>query len=117
MTYSFNLSNSFLVIVFLQVTLYLHFLWIGPLQAVTVLFLLMYAIGPSCLAGMAVFFVLLPVQIMFGRLFSSLRFVAIRQMYQILITVACTYERFLLCVALVPLLQVVSAVVGLKQQS
>ncbi|TDH06860.1 hypothetical protein EPR50_G00117660 [Perca flavescens] len=56
-----------------EVTLYLHFLWIGPLQAATVLFLLMYAIGPSCLAGMAVFFILMPVQTMFGQLFSSLR--------------------------------------------
>ncbi|XP_028248988.1 multidrug resistance-associated protein 4-like [Parambassis ranga] len=56
-----------------EVTLYLHFLWIGPLQAATVIILLMYAIGPSCLAGMAVFFILMPVQTMFGRLFSVLR--------------------------------------------
>ncbi|TKS67158.1 Multidrug resistance-associated protein 4 [Collichthys lucidus] len=56
-----------------EVTLYLHFLWIGPLQAVTVIVLLMYAIGPSCLAGMAVFFIMMPVQTMFGRLFSALR--------------------------------------------
>ncbi|KAK1903162.1 Multidrug resistance-associated protein 4, partial [Dissostichus eleginoides] len=56
-----------------EVTLYLHFLWIGPLQAATVILLLMYAIGPSCLAGMAVFFILMPVQTMFGQLFSSLR--------------------------------------------
>ncbi|XP_047457991.1 ATP-binding cassette sub-family C member 4-like [Mugil cephalus] len=56
-----------------EVTLYLHFLWVGPLQAVSVILLLMYAIGPSCLAGMAVFFILMPVQTMFGRLFSSLR--------------------------------------------
>ncbi|XP_067459761.1 ATP-binding cassette sub-family C member 4-like isoform X3 [Thunnus thynnus] len=56
-----------------EVTLYLHFLWIGPLQAATVIILLMYAIGPSCLAGMAVFFILMPIQTMFGRLFSTLR--------------------------------------------
>ncbi|KAG8000428.1 Multidrug resistance-associated protein 4, partial [Nibea albiflora] len=56
-----------------EVTLYLHFLWIGPLQAATVIVLLMYAIGPSCLAGMAVFFIMMPVQTMFGRLFSALR--------------------------------------------
>uniref|UniRef100_A0A3Q4H7C3 Multidrug resistance-associated protein 4 n=1 Tax=Neolamprologus brichardi TaxID=32507 RepID=A0A3Q4H7C3_NEOBR len=56
-----------------EVTLYLHFLWIGPLQAVSVIILLLYAIGPSCLAGMAVFFFMLPVQTMFGRLFSRLR--------------------------------------------
>ncbi|KAK7882506.1 hypothetical protein WMY93_028680 [Mugilogobius chulae] len=35
-----------------EVTLYLHFLWIGPLQALAVILLLSYAIGPSCLAGM-----------------------------------------------------------------
>ncbi|XP_070832533.1 ATP-binding cassette sub-family C member 4-like [Chaetodon trifascialis] len=56
-----------------EVTLYLHFLWIGPLQAATVLLLLMHTIGPSCLAGMAVLCILMPVQIMFGRLFSTLR--------------------------------------------
>uniref|UniRef100_A0A7N8WQN1 Multidrug resistance-associated protein 4 n=1 Tax=Mastacembelus armatus TaxID=205130 RepID=A0A7N8WQN1_9TELE len=56
-----------------EVPLYLHFLWIGPLQAATVMLLLMYAIGPSCLAGMAVFFILMPIQTMFGYLFTSLR--------------------------------------------
>nr|XP_040058389.1 multidrug resistance-associated protein 4-like isoform X2 [Gasterosteus aculeatus aculeatus] len=56
-----------------ELTLYLHFLWIGPVQAATVTLLLLYAIGPSCLAGMAVFFVLMPVQTMFGQLFSTLR--------------------------------------------
>ncbi|XP_072253083.1 ATP-binding cassette sub-family C member 4-like [Leuresthes tenuis] len=56
-----------------EVTLYLHFLWLGPLQAASVLLLLLYAIGPSCLAGMAVLFILLPIQTMFGRLFSHLR--------------------------------------------
>ncbi|XP_062258726.1 ATP-binding cassette sub-family C member 4-like isoform X1 [Platichthys flesus] len=56
-----------------EVTLYLHFLWVAPLQAATVVWLLMYTIGPSCLAGMAVFIFLMPVQTMFGRLFSRLR--------------------------------------------
>ncbi|CAJ1079463.1 multidrug resistance-associated protein 4 [Xyrichtys novacula] len=56
-----------------EMTLYLHFMWIVPLQAATVLILLMYAIGPSCLAGMAVLFILMPLQTMFGHLFSSLR--------------------------------------------
>lgn len=67
------LLNQSLVLL-LQVTLYLHFLWIAPLQAATVIALLMHAIGPSCLAGMSVFFILMPVQILFGRLFSTLRF-------------------------------------------
>ncbi|XP_061827424.1 ATP-binding cassette sub-family C member 4-like isoform X3 [Nerophis lumbriciformis] len=56
-----------------MVTLYLHYLWIGPLQTAMVIVLLMYWIGPSCFAGIAVIFVLIPVQTMFGRLFSTLR--------------------------------------------
>ncbi|XP_057709528.1 ATP-binding cassette sub-family C member 4-like isoform X3 [Corythoichthys intestinalis] len=56
-----------------EVTLYLHFLWITPFQATAVILLLMYWIGQSCLSGMAVLFILLPVQTIFGRLFSTLR--------------------------------------------
>uniref|UniRef100_A0A3B3BJB3 Multidrug resistance-associated protein 4 n=1 Tax=Oryzias melastigma TaxID=30732 RepID=A0A3B3BJB3_ORYME len=56
-----------------EVTLYLHFLWVGPVQAIFVIILLLYAIGPSCLAGMAVLFILMPIQTTFGHLFSSLR--------------------------------------------
>lgn len=56
--------------------MYLHFLWIAPVQAAAATLLLVCAIGPSSLAGMAVFFLLLPVQIVFGRLFSRLRSVA-----------------------------------------
>uniref|UniRef100_A0A668AYE6 ATP binding cassette subfamily C member 4 (PEL blood group) n=1 Tax=Myripristis murdjan TaxID=586833 RepID=A0A668AYE6_9TELE len=58
-----------------EVTLYLHFLWVGPLQAAAVILLLLYVIGPSCLAGMTVLVILMAVQTMFGRLFSSLRWV------------------------------------------
>uniref|UniRef100_A0A6Q2YCT4 Multidrug resistance-associated protein 4 n=1 Tax=Esox lucius TaxID=8010 RepID=A0A6Q2YCT4_ESOLU len=56
-----------------EVTVFLHFLWVGPLQAAAVLMLLWYEIGPSCLAGMAVLVFLMPVQTLFGRFFSSLR--------------------------------------------
>nr|XP_025975233.1 multidrug resistance-associated protein 4 isoform X3 [Dromaius novaehollandiae] len=56
-----------------QVTIFLHFLWAGPIQAVAVTVLLWVEIGPSCLAGMAVLIILLPVQTCIGRLFSSLR--------------------------------------------
>ncbi|NXQ39329.1 MRP4 protein, partial [Catharus fuscescens] len=56
-----------------QVTIFLHFLWAGPLQAIAVTVLLWMEIGPSCLAGMAVLIILLPVQTGIGRLFSSLR--------------------------------------------
>uniref|UniRef100_A0A2K5Q441 ATP binding cassette subfamily C member 4 (PEL blood group) n=1 Tax=Cebus imitator TaxID=2715852 RepID=A0A2K5Q441_CEBIM len=56
-----------------QVTVFLHFLWAGPLQAIAVTALLWMEIGISCLAGMAVLIVLLPLQSCFGKLFSSLR--------------------------------------------
>ncbi|KAJ8389751.1 hypothetical protein AAFF_G00114570 [Aldrovandia affinis] len=56
-----------------EVTIFLHFLWVGPLQAGAVIGLLWYEIGPSCLAGMAVLVFLMPLQTLFGRLFSSLR--------------------------------------------
>ncbi|KAJ3591682.1 hypothetical protein NHX12_006814 [Muraenolepis orangiensis] len=56
-----------------EVTLFLHFLWLGPLQTAAALLLLLSLMGPSCLAGMVVLVVLTPVQTLFGRLFSSLR--------------------------------------------
>ncbi|KAM9447563.1 ATP-binding cassette sub-family C member 4-like isoform 4-T5 [Salvelinus alpinus] len=56
-----------------EVTIFLHFLWVGPLQAAAVMVLLWYEIGPSCLAGMAVLVFLMPIQTLFGRLFSSFR--------------------------------------------
>ncbi|XP_070798750.1 ATP-binding cassette sub-family C member 4 [Pituophis catenifer annectens] len=56
-----------------QVTIFLHFLWAGPLQAIAVTVLLWLEIGPSCLAGMAVLIILLPLQTCIGRLFSDLR--------------------------------------------
>uniref|UniRef100_H3CYA8 Cystic fibrosis transmembrane conductance regulator n=1 Tax=Tetraodon nigroviridis TaxID=99883 RepID=H3CYA8_TETNG len=56
-----------------EVTIFLHFLWIGPLQAAAVVGLLWAEIGPSCLAGMGVLMFLMPVQTMFGRLFSKFR--------------------------------------------
>ncbi|KAI3366042.1 hypothetical protein L3Q82_009871, partial [Scortum barcoo] len=56
-----------------DVTIFLHFLWVGPLQAAAVVGLLWVEIGPSCLAGMVVLLFLMPVQTMFGRLFSKFR--------------------------------------------
>ncbi|XP_029302439.1 multidrug resistance-associated protein 4-like isoform X1 [Cottoperca gobio] len=56
-----------------DVTIFLHFLWVGPLQAATVVGLLWLEIGPSCLAGMVVLMILMPMQTMFGRLFSKFR--------------------------------------------
>uniref|UniRef100_A0A4W2FZS7 Multidrug resistance-associated protein 4 n=1 Tax=Bos indicus x Bos taurus TaxID=30522 RepID=A0A4W2FZS7_BOBOX len=56
-----------------QVTMFLHYLWVGPLQAVAVTALLWMEIGMPCLAGMAVLIILLLLQSCFGKLFSSLR--------------------------------------------
>ncbi|XP_033471879.1 ATP-binding cassette sub-family C member 4 [Epinephelus lanceolatus] len=65
------LSND--VMKFDEVTIFLHFLWVGPLQAAVVVGLLWSEIGPSCLAGMVVLMFLMPTQTMFGRLFSKFR--------------------------------------------
>ncbi|XP_067842586.1 multidrug resistance-associated protein 4 isoform X2 [Heptranchias perlo] len=56
-----------------QATIFLHFLWVGPLQAIAVVALLWQEIGPSCLAGMAVLLILMPIQTVFGKWFSVLR--------------------------------------------
>ncbi|XP_055020441.1 ATP-binding cassette sub-family C member 4-like isoform X2 [Boleophthalmus pectinirostris] len=56
-----------------EVTIFLHFLWVGPLQAAAVVGLLWAEIGPSCLIGMVVLMFLMPTQTMFGRLFSKFR--------------------------------------------
>lgn len=56
-----------------EVTIFLHFLWVGPLQAAAVVGLLWNEIGPSCLAGMVVLMFLMPAQTLFGRLFSKFR--------------------------------------------
>ena len=67
------MSND--VVRFDQAPLFLHYLWIGPLQAVAVLALLWYKIGPSSLAGFGVLLILIPVQGSMGRLFSKLRYI------------------------------------------
>ena len=56
-----------------KVTMFLHYLWVGPLQAIAVTTLLWMEIGISCLAGMAVLIILMLLQSSFGMLFSSLR--------------------------------------------
>ncbi|XP_063809091.1 ATP-binding cassette sub-family C member 4 [Pseudophryne corroboree] len=56
-----------------QVTIFLHYIWAGPLQAIAVTVLLWIEIGPSCMAGIAVLFILMPLQTCIGKLFTSLR--------------------------------------------
>ncbi|OWK00921.1 hypothetical protein Celaphus_00016756 [Cervus elaphus hippelaphus] len=56
-----------------KVTVFLHYLWVGPLQAIAVTALLWMEIGIPCLAGMAVLIIILLLQSCFGMPFSSLR--------------------------------------------
>ncbi|XP_040888393.1 ATP-binding cassette sub-family C member 4-like [Toxotes jaculatrix] len=56
-----------------EITLNLHYLWVGPLQATAIIVFLWYEIGPSCLAGVAVVTLMLPVQTWFGKLFGIFR--------------------------------------------
>ncbi|XP_070656002.1 ATP-binding cassette sub-family C member 4-like [Bos indicus] len=56
-----------------QVTMFLHYLWVGPLQVIAVTALLWMEIGISCLAGMVVLVILLLLQSCVGNSFSSLR--------------------------------------------
>uniref|UniRef100_A0A803TSN8 ATP binding cassette subfamily C member 4 (PEL blood group) n=1 Tax=Anolis carolinensis TaxID=28377 RepID=A0A803TSN8_ANOCA len=57
----------------MRVTIFLHYLWAAPLQVTIISVLLWMEIGPACLAGMAVLIILLPLQSLLGKLFSSLR--------------------------------------------
>ena len=52
--------------------MFLHYLWVGPLQAIIVTALLWMEIGMSCLAGMAILVVILLLQSCIWKLFSSL---------------------------------------------
>ncbi|KAG7261091.1 hypothetical protein CRUP_024784, partial [Coryphaenoides rupestris] len=56
-----------------HVTILLHYLWVGPLQAAAAVGILWNDIGPSSLSGMAVLLFLMPLQTLFGRLFSKFR--------------------------------------------
>ncbi|XP_075905473.1 ATP-binding cassette sub-family C member 4-like [Nelusetta ayraudi] len=56
-----------------EITLNLHYLWLAPIQAVVIIGLLWYEIGPSCLAGLAAITLMVPVQTWFGKLFGIFR--------------------------------------------
>ncbi|XP_070850126.1 ATP-binding cassette sub-family C member 4-like [Chaetodon trifascialis] len=56
-----------------EITLNLHYLWVGPLQATAIMVLLWYEIGASCLAGVAAIALMMPVQTWFGNLFGVFR--------------------------------------------
>ncbi|XP_054479604.1 ATP-binding cassette sub-family C member 4-like [Anoplopoma fimbria] len=56
-----------------EITLNLHYLWVGPLQAMVIISFLWFEIGPSCLAGVVVIAIMMPVQTWFGKLFGIFR--------------------------------------------
>uniref|UniRef100_A0A8C5BEN1 Cystic fibrosis transmembrane conductance regulator n=1 Tax=Gadus morhua TaxID=8049 RepID=A0A8C5BEN1_GADMO len=65
------LSND--VSKFDDLTMFLHYLWVGPIQVAVVVALLWGEIGPSCLVGIALLIFLMPLQTQFGRMFSVYR--------------------------------------------
>ncbi|XP_030265342.1 multidrug resistance-associated protein 4-like [Sparus aurata] len=56
-----------------EITLNLQYLLVGPLQAVVIIVILWYEIGPSCLAGVAAVTLMVPIQTCFGKLFGIFR--------------------------------------------
>uniref|UniRef100_A0A669E0Y9 Multidrug resistance-associated protein 4 n=1 Tax=Oreochromis niloticus TaxID=8128 RepID=A0A669E0Y9_ORENI len=56
-----------------EITLNLHYLWVGPLQAAVIIVFLWYEIGASCLGGVAAIALMMPIQTWFGKLFGIFR--------------------------------------------
>ncbi|XP_077987994.1 ATP-binding cassette sub-family C member 4-like isoform X1 [Glandiceps talaboti] len=56
-----------------ELPLSFHYVWVGPLECVAVLVTLWRQIGPYCLAGFVGLFILLPFQIIMGKVYSKLR--------------------------------------------
>ncbi|KAL7641520.1 UNVERIFIED_CONTAM: hypothetical protein RMT77_007391 [Armadillidium vulgare] len=50
-----------------------HFIWIGPLQTIISTSILWYEIGPSCLAGIFLLILYIPMQVFMGKIFSKYR--------------------------------------------
>nr|XP_045582319.1 ATP-binding cassette sub-family C member 4-like isoform X3 [Procambarus clarkii] len=53
--------------------IFIHYLWIGPLQTMIVLGILWKELGPSCLAGIMLLILFVPLQSWMGKVFSKLR--------------------------------------------
>ena len=49
-----------------QVTSYIHYLWIGPIQLIIVIFILYGHFGPACFAGVAILILFVPFQSKFS---------------------------------------------------
>ncbi|XP_078589212.1 ATP-binding cassette sub-family C member 4-like [Branchiostoma floridae x Branchiostoma japonicum] len=52
---------------------FIHYLWIGPVEAIVISVILWGELGPSCLAGLGFMVFLFPVQSAMGKLFSKFR--------------------------------------------
>ncbi|KAJ8030662.1 Multidrug resistance-associated protein 4 [Holothuria leucospilota] len=56
-----------------RVTLFLHYLWIAPIQIITMLAVLWYQMGPLSLVAISTLLLLIPVQAFMAKMFSNLR--------------------------------------------
>uniref|UniRef100_T1IZ26 Uncharacterized protein n=1 Tax=Strigamia maritima TaxID=126957 RepID=T1IZ26_STRMM len=56
-----------------QSILYLHYLWVGPIQTIITVGILWWMLGPSCLAGILVLLLFVPLQGWMGNIFAKLR--------------------------------------------
>ncbi|XP_071837972.1 ATP-binding cassette sub-family C member 4-like [Apostichopus japonicus] len=53
--------------------LFIHYLWIAPIQIVTMLVVLWFQMGPTCLIAFFTLLLLAPIQAFMGKMFSQLR--------------------------------------------
>ncbi|KAJ1982362.1 hypothetical protein H4R35_000317 [Dimargaris xerosporica] len=58
---------------FERVALFAHFLWLAPLESLMALYFLWAEVGVSAVIGLAAFYLLVPLQLWFAKLFSAIR--------------------------------------------
>lgn len=58
-----------------KAVMFIHYIWIGPSQAIFVLVVLWKELGVSALSGFGVLLCLVPVQSLMGKLFAKLRWI------------------------------------------
>ncbi|KAJ1983814.1 hypothetical protein H4R34_001057 [Dimargaris verticillata] len=58
---------------FERVALFAHFLWLAPLESLMALYFLWAEIGVSAVIGLSAFYLLVPLQLWFAKLFSAIR--------------------------------------------
>ncbi|KAK3795778.1 hypothetical protein RRG08_031859 [Elysia crispata] len=55
------------------ITMSFHFLWVGPTQCLVALIYLWYRLGPEVMAALVMILLLMPTQLLMGKLFSKFR--------------------------------------------